>query len=104
MPTADEDDVKFYLPQSIEDIPTTTEITNYALPKAESKVSGYDLDSGDVKDAEAIYAALILLEHKYRMPTKESGPSMDETFDESPAKTLRKKFDRLTNSRGFRIV
>jgi len=103
MATATESDVRFYLPQSIEDIPDSSEITD-ALSKASSKVAGYDLDSGDVEDAEAIYAALILLEHKYRMPTKESGPSMDETFEESPAEILRKKFDRITNSRAFKIL
>lgn len=100
MATATESDVKFYLPQSIESIPSSSEIAN-ALDVAATKVSGYDIDN--VSDAEAVYAALTLVEHKYRMPKEQGGPSMNETFDESPAKALRKKFKRMTKS-SFRVL
>lgn len=104
MATATEDDVRFYLPQSIEDVPTSSEVTS-ALSKAERKVSGYDnlTDSDRVSDAEAIYGALTLLRHKYRMPTETDGPANDEVFDESPKETLKKKFRRITNG-GWRVI
>lgn len=96
MATASEDDVRFYLPQSIEDIPSSLDIIK-ALSKASDKVSDYE-DIDDVGNAEAVYAAYTLLKHKYRMPTKQGGPSMDETFDEDPAQSLLTKFKRMTKS------
>ncbi len=104
MPTAIESDVRYFLPNEIEDVPSSSEITT-ALDRGERKVDGYDIsDSEEVSDAEAIYAALDLLENKYQMPEKHGGPSMDETFPEAPAETLRKKFKRITRSGGFRVL
>lgn len=102
MATATEDDVRYFLPNDIEDVPSSPEITT-ALNRASRKVGNYD-DVEDVSDAEAIYAALDLIENKYQMPEEHDGPSMDETYPEAPAQTLRKKFKRITRSTGFRVL
>jgi len=107
MATATESDVRYFLPNEIEDVPTYTGDgtgdIDQALARASRKVANYD-DVEDVNDAEAIYAALDLLENKYQMPEEHGGPSMDETFAEAPAETLRKKFRRITRSSGFRVL
>jgi len=99
MGQASETEVRAVLPKRLEDVPGSSDITDF-LEIARLKVDNYDLTDSDQKWAEAYYAAYRLVKDKWPLPQAEDEGGVSSEYSEDPAQSLYDSFQEIAKDGG----